>query len=366
MTDTATTSGPELPQRTRTVPSQIAASVLRFDPAETVQELLDSEMVLAALTVFAEFKVADHLAGGPLPLQDLAERCAVDPARLERILRILIPRGFVRRDPTDGLYHLELVGQTMRSGVPGSMRPAVLTRAFPLWVDAARMLPATVRTGRPAAVAEHGAPYDYLAERPEKRALFQEFMTARSTAIGQSLVEQDLSKVQHIVDVGGGRGTILAALLRDNPHCMGTLLERDDVVQAAEEFLGKAGLQDRCAFVAGDFFTGIPTEGDLYLLASILHNYDDERAHAILKQVHVAMAPTPQSVLWCVDWILPDNGMRHPALAADIKMLSLFPGGKERTRTAYRELLSGAGFTTAKIVPLTAGPSLIIAQPVRQ
>ncbi|MBG0818370.1 methyltransferase [Planomonospora sp. ID82291] len=366
MTDTATTTGPELPQRTRTVPSQIASAVLRIDPADVVQKILDGEMLLAALEVFTDLEIADHLAQGPLPLSELAERCQAEAAALERILRTLIPEGFIRRASTDGRYHLAAVGQTLRKDAPRSMRPAVLTRGIPLWREAARTLTATVRTGRPAITTKHGTPYAYLAERPERQQVFQEFMTARSTAMGEALAEEDLSEVRQVVDVGGGRGTILAALLEQHPHCTGVLLERETVTEQARAFLTERDVSDRCEIVAGDFFTGVPDGGDLYLLASILHNWPDEQAHAILVNVRAAMKATSGSHLWCVDWLLPDSDMADPGLAADIKMLSLFPGGRERTLSAYTELLNGAGFTISATVPLSAGPSLVMAEPAQQ
>jgi hypothetical protein len=162
-----------------------------------------------------------------------------------------------------------------------------------------------------------------------------------------------------VVDVGGGKGTFLAAILHARPALRGVLLDLARTVDAATEYLTADGVAERCQIVAGDFFKAVPPGGDAYLLASVIHNWDDGEAADILRTVRAAIPERGRLLL--VEVVLPDDDRPHPGKDLDVRMLTMH-GGKERSLSEYSELLGRAGFRLDRVTELTRF-SLIVASP---
>jgi hypothetical protein len=158
-----------------------------------------------------------------------------------------------------------------------------------------------------------------------------------------------------IVDVGGGRGVLLAAILAAHPGAYGVLLDRPDAARLAADTLAAAAPAESWDVVGGDFFDEVPTGGDLYVLSRVLHDWDDASATAILRTCR--RAADPGTSLAVVEAVLPEKAADGPAaIRMDLHMLALFDGGRERTAAEYAALLDAAGFALVDVVP-TGSPS---------
>ncbi|WP_433873128.1 methyltransferase [Saccharopolyspora sp. CA-218241] len=303
-----------------------------------------------ALRTAVTLGVPDLIGTGVDDATGLAAATGADPGAMLRLLRHLTARG-VLAETAPARYALTEAGETLRAGHPSRMAD---------WLDmsgaAGRMdevwarLPGVVRSGRPAHEQVHGRPlYADFAGTPDLQASFDRLMSADAVDYGGMLAEYDWSEATHVVDVGGGRGDLLAALLQAHPHLRGTLFEQQDTLAAAEPVLAPLG--DRVARVAGDFLTDpLPVGADHYVLASVLHNWDDEHATAILRAVADAAAPGARVLV--VEGRPEDSGW---ATHLDLKMLVLL-GGRERTDDDLAELTAVVGLEPAGAVPCPRGP----------
>ncbi|MFI6319586.1 methyltransferase [Nonomuraea sp. NPDC050556] len=315
----------------------------------------------AALSTMAELGCADELADGPLGAEELAVRCGAHAPSLRRVMRELASMGIVRSVGADS-FELTEHGRTMRSDVPDSVRSAVRMIAEGGFWYAMGNLPETVRQGRSAFVEKHGHLYEYLAANPDSSRTFDDYMTARATPFASAVAERyDFSQVATMVDVAGGKGHILAEVLRAHPGTRGVLFDMEHVVGGAVEYFAAQGLAERCEVVAGDFFGEIPQNADAYLLASILHNWDDNDSVRILRNIREAISEDGRLLI--LEMVLPDEDVPHIGKDVDMRMLAIFDGGAERTRAEYAALLEKAGFTLNQVIPLTAGASLVEALP---
>jgi hypothetical protein len=227
------------------------------------------------------------------------------------------------------------------------------------WTD----LYETVLTGESAFDRVHGTKvFDYLAEHPEDAAVFDAAMTSISTNESVSIAKAyNFSRFNTIVDVGGGRGGLLAAILSANPHLQGVLFDVPTVVAGAEEELYGAEVVDRYKVVSGDFFDSVPDGADAYLLSAIIHDWDDDQAVQILRTCRAAMDDTACVLL--AEIVLPDGPAPSMGKLADLEMLVMTAGGRQRTEVEHRELLARAGLRLTRIIPSTSMVSLVEAVP---
>lgn len=328
------------------------------DGAAIVWDLARGVFRFAALNAFIQLGCPDQLAGGPLTVGELAERCDAHAPSLARVLRSVASSGLIRT-VAPGTYELTEAGAVL--GTTDSPRYLIPFCAEEACWQALGALPETVRTGRSPMVEQYGSLYGYLAGQPVSARLFSDFMVARSRPLASRVARRcDFSGARTVVDVGGGNGAFLAAILGANQHLRGTLFDLENVLPAARDFLAAQGVADRCEFVEGDFFQSVPTGADVYLVANILHNWQDDDAHRVLRAVRAAMPDQARVLL--VDAILPDGDRPHFGKDMDVRMLSLFGQGRERGRAEYLALLSGAGFRVDRATELLFGISLIEAR----
>lgn len=328
------------------------------DPRATTWELIYGLFSFSALLSWVDLACSDHLQKEPLTAGELAERCGAQAPLLARLLQTMAALGFVTA--AGGVYSLTEAGRVLCADAADSMRPGVLVMGEQTSWGAMRQLATTIRSGRSVVEDAHGSWYDYLTGMPHMRSLFQEFMTTRSRAFGRALADvADFTGVRTIVDVGGGNGTLLATVMAAHPGIHGSLVDLEPVVATAREFLASAGLEDRVTVEAGDFFTSVPAGADCYLLASVIHNWNDDQALAILWSLRAAMTTTSRALL--VDVLLPDdNAQPHPGHLLDMRMMALFGAGHERTQSAYVDLLAQAGLRVTRIHQLPMTPVSLI------
>jgi hypothetical protein len=330
-------------------------------PADAVWDAIYGISRFAALATMAELGFADHLRDGPLSADQLAARCEAHPQSVRRVLRELASMGFVRSVPEG--YAVTEVGLTLTDDSPGSVRSAIrLVGEEAYWYGMGK-LPETVKSGSSAFATRYGPVYHYLGEHPETAIVFDDFMTRRAIPFASGLAGgYDFTGVRRVVDVGGGRGHILATLLAAYPEMRGVLFDLDRVIPSGRDAMAAAGLADRCEFVVGDFFSQVPVEADVYILSNVIHNWSDEDSIRILSNIRAAMASDGKVLV--LEIVLPDDDSPHVGKDADMRMLSLIGEGMERTRTEYQTLLEKSGLTTSAVVELPGWASVIVATPL--
>ena len=320
-------------------------------PAWTLARLLDGFVTTQLLYVAAKLGVADVLAAGPRSGPEIADAVGADRDALVRVLRGLVTDD-VLAEEADGRFALTPVGECLRSG-PG----AALVRGE-VYYEAAAGLLDTVREGGTAFEHVHGERFfDHLARHPDREAAFQGSMAARSEQEAHDVAAAyDFSGLRRLVDVGGGRGVLLAAILRANPELHGVLTDREAAIPAARAHLDAASVGERADCVAADFFTTVPAGADAYMLSRVIHDWDDDDARRILSTCRGAMDDAPASRLLVVEAILPERAHDRPAaIRMDIHMLLLL-GARERTEAEFRALLGSSGFQVQRVV-MTASPA---------
>ncbi|MGD0554719.1 MAG: methyltransferase [Streptosporangiaceae bacterium] len=299
----------------------------------------------------------EQLRDGPRTIADLAERCGAHPITLHRMLRAVAQTGLVRSVPPDS-YELTMAGRAL---LEGRAEKTLKYNTDPEIWGAFGELTETVRTGEAPFMLRHGNTYSYLSDKPELAAAFDQLMQANLAPLAASLIQSGVfSGTGTVVDVGGGNGTFLAEILLANPGLRGILLDLERVIPAARQYLTGKGLADRCEFVEGDFFTTMPVGGDEYFVAHVLHNWDDERAAAILRKIRAAIPGHGR--LFILEQPLPDDDRPHYGKDLDIRMLTLHRG-RERSNAEYAALLAGTGFKPGETIALHRDECLLTATP---
>ena len=325
---------------------------------------MDGYLTTQLLYVAAELGIADLLADRPLGGREIASAAGVPAAPLTRVLRGLAAEGVLSEDD-DGRFSLTPLGDALRTDTSTSLRGAVLVRAD-LYYGAAAGLLTAVRDGGTAFEQAHGTPFfDHLAAHPAQEARFAASMAARASREAADVVATyDFGGIGRIVDVGGGTGTLLAAVLHSAPGLDGVLVDRAGPVEQARARFAAEGLADRTRCLEGDFFEAVPPGADAYLLSRVLHDWDDGRAGRILDACHRAAPATARLVV--VEALLPDLAAEAPeAIRMDLHMLVLL-GSAERSAAQYESLLGASGFVVRRILPSRSptGVCVIEAAPV--
>ncbi len=327
-------------------------------------ELIGGYQASAAIGAFARLGIADALAREPATSSELAASLGADEGILARLLEATLGIGLFTL-AGDGCYRLTALGALLRTDVPGSLRRyAIVSTDEWRWYAYAHIID-TLRTGEPGFVAAHGCRFwDYLASHPDAAASFEETMARVGAARDEAILASvDFSGFRCVVDVGGGRGNLVSAVLAAHPHLHGVLFDLPSVVEGASQELRQVGLAERCEVVPGDFRQAVPPGGDAYLLAWILHDWDDLTARRILARCRAAMEPGAR--LFVVEMVIPEAGepgtdaFGRLVRQADVEMLTVV-GGRERTAKEFEALLTQSGFSVARIISLKGMPWSII------
>jgi hypothetical protein len=311
-----------------------------------------------AVRAAASLRVADHLADGPVPVEELARRCEADADALGRLLRHLVCHG-VFTEPAAGTFGTNEISALLHSDHPSGMRVGLDLAGFGGQMDLAFTgLLHTLRTGGPAWETVFGTPFwEYLAANPAMGASFDATMAAGTDYAADLAAGYDWSGTRHVVDVGGGTGELLAAVLAANPGLRGTLVDLPETVRRGREHLAARGLGDRCDVVGQSFFDPLPAGGDVYVLSSVLHDWADRDATTILRRCADAAGDGGRVLL------TQEHGTEGADRAEmDLRMLVLC-GGRERGLGDYTALAAGAGLTVAAVHTTPMGQVLIECAP---
>jgi hypothetical protein len=332
-------------------------------PREALYQLITGFRATDLVAAAAELRLADCLADRPRSGAELTERVGAQRNALERVLRALAHLGIVVLRE-DGCFALTPLGQYLRTDAPGSLHATARFWGLEYnrrpWLH----LPHTLRTGETALDHVFGMSWiDYLAAHPDVAAAFNEGMASlTSLVISAVLAGFDFGACRTVIDVGGGTGPLVAAILRAHPELNGVLFDLPHCRDAALQYLSVVGVASRCAFVGGDFFTAVPSGADAYLLKWIIHDWDDPHGIAILRTCRRAMAPGSRLVV--VERLLPAGNEPAPdAVFGDVAML-VHTGGRERTEAEYRALLAAADLRLARTQVTNTPYSLLVAVPV--
>lgn len=328
---------------------------------EALLRLIDGYRQSQALHVAATLGIADLLEDGPRSVDDLAEATGTDASALYRLLRALASVGVFAE--TGGAFSLTPPATHLRSGAPGSVRAWAMHIGQPYFWHSWGHLIESVRTGEPAFPSLYGmSPWEYREAHPKANAIFNQAMTELAAGVADAVVQSyDFSGAEVLVDVGGGEGALLAAILTEYPALRGILFDQPHVVTDARAVFERAGVAARCEVVEGSFFDAVPAAADAYLLKSIIHDWDDTPAVRILRTCRDAIAATGK--LLVVERVIQPGNDPDPAKYQDLNMLVML-GGRERTPDDFRALYTQAGFHLTRIIPTPSGFSVIEGTPV--
>jgi cyclopropane fatty-acyl-phospholipid synthase-like methyltransferase len=333
------------------------------NPVEELRAMVTGFRVSAALCVAADLGLSDHLSEGPRTVADLAVTVSADEGTLRRLLRALATVGVYAEQPDDAFANTPL-GEGLRSDVLGSMRPLARTLSDPAVWSAWGHLSHSVRTGENAFRALQGV--DVWAHRqahPESNAIFNDNMTALSSLVAEAVANSyDFSDFSSVVDVGGGQGALLRAVLSRHGHLTGTLFDLAHVAGDAQTALTPQRVASPWTVVTGSFFDAVPA-ADVYILKSILHDWPDNECREILSTCHRAL--NADGVVLLVETVLGRPGHEVDAAFSDLNMLVL-PGGRERTEQEYAALFDSVGLDLTRVVDTGTRYSIIEASARRR
>ena len=315
-----------------------------------LRELVNGYRSSQAIHVAVVLGIPDQLAGGPRSSDELAEATGAHADSLYRLLRALASIGVLHEE--DGRHFaLTDLGVPLRSDVPGSVAGWAAFIGRPSFWGSWGDLLHSVRTGENAFRHLHGTSiWEWRATRPEEQAVFDGAMAALTGAANRAVLDAyDFGRFHMIVDVGGGNGTLLAAILAAHPGAQGVLFDQPHVVAAADEVL--APIAERVRTIGGSFFESVPEGGDAYVLKWIIHDWEDPEAIQILRACRAAMGP--EATLLMIERDLGAPNAEPDAKFSDLNML-VNPGGRERTWDEYARVFDEAGLRLDASTPAGA------------
>jgi orsellinic acid C2-O-methyltransferase len=296
--------------------------------------------------------------------QALAETIRAHPPSVGRLLRALVSLGLCAQDEA-GDFSLTPIGGLLRADRADSLSAWAELSGGRIWAQWGR-LGESVRTGQSIRkLTRADDDFSHMNEDPKGAELFNRAMVELTLSVGSDVARRvDFSAAQRVVDVGGGYGQLLFSILAANPSMQGVLF---DMAHAAEKLTPPfeiAGLAHRCEFAVGDFFKAVPPDADVYLLKSILHDWDDERCLVILRNCRRAMLPSARLLI--IERIASDRVSASPydqaVSRSDLNMM-VANGGCERTQAAYHDLLDAADLALVQVTPLSGPFSVLAAVP---
>jgi SAM-dependent methyltransferase len=328
----------------------------QLPPQEELSRLIGGYQHSQAIYVAAKLKIADLLAEGPHTVDELAEMTGAHAPSLYRVLRALAGMGVFIEDD-ERRFGMTPLAEPLRSDVPGSQWAFAVMMGeehYHVWGD----LFFAVETGQNAFERIYGMPvFEFLSENPEKGRIFDAAMTSIHGRETLPLLDAyDFSDIELLADIGGGNGSVLTAVLQRHPKLRGLLFDLRPVIERSRRNLKFAGFAGRCQLATGDFFQSVPAGADAYLLRHIIHDWNDEKAMLILRNIHRAMKADGR--LLVLETVLPPGNQPSPARFLDLTMM-LVPGGQERTEEEYRRLFGDAGFRLTRIIPTSSPISVI-------
>jgi O-methyltransferase/methyltransferase family protein len=327
-----------------------------------LQFLMSGHWIAQAIGVAADLGIADLLSKGPKTSGELAIATGSDHQSLYRLMRALASVG-VFNEVEPERFALTPIAEGLRADAPASQRDRALQMCSDVQWRTWGQLGYSVRTGQPAFKQVHGMDaWEYRARNPDVDARFNAAMTSLATQVANAIASAyDFSGLGILVDVGGGHGALLVAILRANPRLRAVLFDLPQVAEGAREPLRAAGLLERCDIVGGNMFEEVPAGGDAYVLSRVIHDWND--AHSVTVLANCRRVMTSCNKLLLAEEVLPPGDQPSYGKLTDLNML-VSPGGRERTEAEYRTLYAAAGFELTRVIPTRSRISLIEGEPV--
>lgn len=330
----------------------------RTEQSENIQlrnkllECVSSSWIAQAIYVASELRIADLLTDRPMTSKKLAAITGAHAPSLHRLLQALATIE-ICRERRDGAFEITPMGSLLRIDMPGSLRSWTIYWGSQLWQVWGNLL-YSIKTGKSARKLLTGTDdFGHLKQNSKAAAIFNQAAAELTNLASKSILQAyDFSPFKRIMDVGGGYGELLIHILKANPTALGILFDLRHSVVGAKRHFKKADLTSRCKFLEGNFFKSIPSGADVYILKSILHDWDDKNCKLILKNCRRAM--TKGIRLLIVERIIPNQlatSVFHQALARQDLTMLITHATKERTEAEFRGLLNSAGLRVTKILP---------------
>ncbi len=331
--------------------------------ATSLRRMIVGYRLSAALHVAAKLGIADILAQGPKDILELGEATTTDADALCRVMRLLASEG-VFEETAPGRFKLTSLAEPLRSDVADSLRGRAIFDGEPCnWHPWGNLIK-SVESGSSAFDQTFGvAVFEYFKEDGQAAKYFDDLMAEQTRSWAPSIVEAyDFSKIGTLIDVGGGYGALLMAVLTAFPDVKGVLVDLPHVVTAAQAKFEAADLAGRFEMHGGDFFHSVPPDGDAYLLKHVLHDWNDESCIWLLKNCRQTMS-APSGRLLVVEILLAHGNKSDYGKYLDVNMLVL-AAGKERTEEEYSRLFEAAGFSISSVVRTSSELSIIEGRPI--
>ncbi len=327
-------------------------------PQMTLLQMIMGNWVSQCIYAAAQLGIADYLKDGEKSYPELAIATSTHEQSLYRLLRALASVG-IFAEVAPGKFAMTPLATFLQSDVPGSLRDFSIMMSdrghYGSWGNILH----AVQTGESGFEHLFGMNvFDYYAQNSEPAAIFDRAMTSLYSVENAAIIaDYDFSLINCVVDVGGGQGSLLVSILQSNPCMTGILFDLPEVIERAEPHIAASGVSNRCQLVSGNFFKSVPAGVGAYIFKHIIHDWDDQRAIAILKQCHQAMLDNGKVLV--VEQVIPSGNDPFIGKLMDVNMLVMCPGGKERTAEEFRILFAAAGFNLTRIVPIRGIVSIV-------
>ncbi|MDP4264106.1 MAG: methyltransferase [Bacteroidota bacterium] len=333
----------------------------QIPPPAQMMQMITGFWTSCCIYTAAKLNIADHLAGKPQTASQLAETTHSHSASLYRVLRALSGVGIFNENE-NGTFSNTPLGDTLKGDVPGSMKAMALAQLgdhYNAWGN----LLYSVKTGNTAFdYVEEMSVWKYYETHPEEGVNFMKAMAGLTGAVILNVLPAyDFTPFKTIVDIGGGNGALMMAVLNVAPQANGIVFDEEYVVNETKDSIAAKGLTNRCQAVAGTFFDFVPKDADCYLMKMVLHDWDDEHSLKILSNCNSAMKSG--SKLLILESVIPGENMPHPGKFMDINMLAM-TGGKERTEKEFAALIEQSGLRFSKVIP-THSPMFSIVEAIK-
>lgn len=325
----------------------------------TAIEWVYAHWVSRCVYTVAKLGIADLVKDGSLHCDVLAAKTNTHSDSLYHLLRALASIGiFAETQPR--CFGMTPLADCLQSNVNDSIVAEALLRGDEHYYQAWGDLMYSLQTGKSAFEHLYGMDlFQYNDRNPSKGETFDLAMAESEDINASVLAAYDFSAVGKVVDVGGGKGSLLTNILQTYSTLTGVLFDRPDVIDRAKNSCKTSVLSDRLQLIGGDFFKAVTAGGDIYLLKNVIHNWDDRQATSILKCCHQAMSE--QARLLVIDAVIPPGNDFYGGKFMDVNMLVMCSGGRDRTEVEFQELFIAAGFKITRIIPTESEVCIIEA-----
>jgi O-methyltransferase domain/Dimerisation domain len=329
----------------------MAAPQSSVSSANALLNLIDGHRVTAVIYVAARLGIADLLVEGPKSIPELARLTDTHERSLLRLMRALVKLA-ICTEASDGRFQLTEVGTHLAANTERSLKAFVLLEGGMLRSSWSELLE-SIRSGKTAAELAGRTVQEHFAKMATtNRGLFDEAMVSLTRmAVPAVLSAYDFSGISKLMDVGGGLGELMVAILKQYPSMRGIIFDLPHCEKGAKKNISDARVADRCEFIAGSFFESVPTGADAVIMKSIIHDWNDERCVRILQNCRRVLGSGARLML--IDKLIPEKfepgGGDLFVFLDDLNMLR-GPGGCERTPSEFRALLAKGGFNMRRVV----------------